>query len=427
MTEPIVWRGAKALEPFLVPIDSLEPFPGNPRRGNVEALRKLLRRFGQTKPILVDANRPTLIVAGHHLTLAAKAEGWTHIAPMPHEFENEEEARAFLLGDNRSHDLGSYEAELLLEQLKAVQDLEGTGYDEANIEQLERDLAAARPPSAKADSIPEPPKEPVTKPGELVELGSHRLLCGDATDRSDVERLLAGADVPLLFTSPPYGVGIGYDGYDDSMQNLRLLLLALAKLWGEFVPAGGFCVTNFGDNYAARDLLDESEPCEYPMSLEYWPVFRDAGWLLHTRRVWKKAATWMNDPWTFETNRAAFDWEHVWTWKRPGKALNERREPSWLGVWDTSDQPRDTAKKSAFPAAMPVSIALWILRVYSNRGDVVVDPFAGSGTLAIAADLTGRRALMMEQSPAYCDVIRKRYAEYVDAKENLAWSAERAA
>lgn len=126
-TKPI-WEGAKALRRCLVPISDLEPFPGNPRLGDIEAVRASLRRFGQVRAILVDGNR---IVGGHHVVLAGEAEGWTHIAAIANEFRDEEEARAYLLADNRIPELGGYDEQLLvqhLQQLAELDALDGTGY-----------------------------------------------------------------------------------------------------------------------------------------------------------------------------------------------------------------------------------------------------------------------------------------------------------
>jgi ParB-like chromosome segregation protein Spo0J len=137
VTEATVWKGADALRPFLVPIGSLEPFPGNPRRGDVAAIRASLRRFGQVRPILVDGSR---VVAGHHLRIGAQEEEWTHLAAIENRFDSEAEARAFLLADNRTSELGSFEDELLAAQLREVEVFEGTGYTEADRDRLEKEL-----------------------------------------------------------------------------------------------------------------------------------------------------------------------------------------------------------------------------------------------------------------------------------------------
>lgn len=141
----VVWEGADALRPFLVPLDALEPFPGNPRQGDVESLRGSLRRFGQPRPILTDRGGQR-IVAGHHVVQAARAEGWTHVAAIPNEFRTEEDARAFLLADNRLHDIGSgYDDQLLADALRALAEtavgLEGIGYDQDDVDAVFARLA----------------------------------------------------------------------------------------------------------------------------------------------------------------------------------------------------------------------------------------------------------------------------------------------
>lgn len=163
-----VWKGAPALEPFLIPIAELEPFPGNPRRGNVPAVKASLERFGQVKASVTrDGGR---IIAGHHVVLAATELGWTHIAAPPHDFESEEEQRAFLLADNRSSDLGAYEQELLVEHLKALAEtdsLAGTGYD---VDDLDGLLAQLRRQAEDPVLPPDPDPSPLPAPVDLREV-----------------------------------------------------------------------------------------------------------------------------------------------------------------------------------------------------------------------------------------------------------------
>lgn len=170
MTE-IVWEGAEALRPFLVPIDTLEPFPGNPRRGDIAELRGSLRRFGQVLPVLADPKlgegERVRIIARHHLVLAATEEGWTHVAVIAHEFADEEEARAYLLADNRLGELGGYDDEALVEHLKQLAELDalaGTGY---TTDDLDDRLAALR---AAAAVPPATPPERPPPPGDVREL-----------------------------------------------------------------------------------------------------------------------------------------------------------------------------------------------------------------------------------------------------------------
>lgn len=156
-----VWRGAKQLRRSLVELEGLEPSPGNPRLGDVAAIRESLRRFGQVKPILTTGKR---IVAGHHVVLAAKAEGWTHVAAIENEFASEDEARAYLLADNRTHDLGDYDLELLHAQLSNAVDapggLAGTGYDDSHLDDLKEQIAKLHRATSRTPPAAAPPADP---------------------------------------------------------------------------------------------------------------------------------------------------------------------------------------------------------------------------------------------------------------------------
>lgn len=216
-----------------------------------------------------------------------------------------------------------------------------------------------------------------------------------------------------MFTSPPYGVGLDYGTYVDSFENCRSLLRSIAPALSHALKPGGFCITNFGDIISARAINGSAAPSEYPMALEYWPAFTDAGFVLHSRRVWAKPHARVAAPWCASSNRAASDWEHLWTWLKPGgKFLNERRNPSFLGVWDTSKMEGVDIGKDAHPAAFPVSIAVLGIEVYSNAGDVVFEPFGGTGTMLIAAEKTGRRCAMVELDVIYCDMSVIRWQDF---------------
>lgn len=168
----VVWRGAEALRPFLIPVTDLDPFPGNPRRGNVEEIRRSLRRLGQYAPLVVDASDGRRIVKGHHVRLAAIEEGWTHVAAIPNEFADETEARAALVADNRMSEIGEgADMELLVVQLQALAEadaLEGTGYIVDDLAFFEHEVARL---SAPPDPIPPPtPPPPAPQPpGDLRE------------------------------------------------------------------------------------------------------------------------------------------------------------------------------------------------------------------------------------------------------------------
>jgi hypothetical protein len=144
------WWGAEALRRQLVPIDDVQPHPGNPRRGALDEIANSLSEFGQLRPILLDAADGKTIVAGNHTWRAAKDLGWSHVAAIPNDFASPEEASAYLLADNRLSDLGEYErAELveLLTEVEASSAWKGTGYTQDDLDHYRSlDEAAAPPP-----------------------------------------------------------------------------------------------------------------------------------------------------------------------------------------------------------------------------------------------------------------------------------------
>jgi ParB-like chromosome segregation protein Spo0J len=151
-TKPKVWNGAADLKRFLVEIDSLEPWPGNPNQGDVELVSRSLARFGQVLPISVDGSR---IVAGHTRVAAARSLGWTHIAAIPNQFANEEEARAYLVGDNATGRAGGFDEELLAAQLADLANFEGTGYSQEDAAELAERLAfLADPQFPEVEGVP---------------------------------------------------------------------------------------------------------------------------------------------------------------------------------------------------------------------------------------------------------------------------------
>jgi hypothetical protein len=181
-----VWEGPDEYRPFLIPIDILEPFPGNPRRGNVEAVQASLERFGQAKLSVVrDGDR---VIAGHHVIEAARNLGWTHVAAPPMPFKDEDEQRAFLLADNRTSDLGAYDDELLVQQLRVLAEidaLDGTGYTYDDLDAL---LARVVEVQAHDRSAPTPPDDP--DPAALTDT-VEVVLVFSKQQRDDLERWLA--------------------------------------------------------------------------------------------------------------------------------------------------------------------------------------------------------------------------------------------
>jgi hypothetical protein len=188
-----------------------------------------------------------------------------------------------------------------------------------------------------------------------------------------------------VFTSPPYALGVDYGEYQDTIDNLRAMLPILAASWVDAVIPGGFAVINFSDIAAGSKIAKSDEPCEYPMAVEYWPVFRAAGWRLWTRRIWQKPHARVYSPWAIQSCRAASDWEHLWVWKTPGKAIVGRGEHSAFGVWDTSKEHGVDIGKDTHGAGMAVALPIRALETHSDgsRFEALIPPVVSAPVFTI--------------------------------------------
>ena len=423
--ERAVHRIHDQLMRFAVPIESIKPWPGNYRKHDIPRLRASLRKFGQTARGLALVQQSTMqIYAGNGIHRAAIEEGWTHIAAVVVDVDDVT-AEQYLVADNHLHDVGDDDAEALSRFLAGLHAKGGLdtviGYSQRQLDAFLANLT-----SGSGDVPVEPIKDADVwvKPGDMFALGPHRLLCGDALDERSIARLFGTEDVrsraDAVFTSPPYAVGVDYGPeYDDTIANLRATIAAAAALWNEVVVPGGFAVVNFGDVAKGRDVVGGDEVTEYPMALEYWPAFREAGWSLWARRVWVKPNARVNAPWTASTNRAATDFEHVWTWKRTGEPIVGRvdgRYASPNGWFDSTSEEGVDIGKDEHGAGMALVTALRMVAIHSRRGNIVHEPFMGTGTTLVACDRLERRCYGTELSPRYVQMTLARWERATGGK-----------
>jgi DNA modification methylase len=389
---------APQLRSLLVPLETIELHPRNPRQGDVAAVAASLARFGQQKPVVVQAST-RYVVAGNHLVRAARSLGWTEIAASIEDLDDVT-ATAFMLADNRTSDLGSYDdgllAAILAEQAEA-DNLAATGYDADAVAAI---LASAGVADDRdLDAAPDLPHETevYVQPGELWALGSHRLMVGDATDPVAVARLLGQEQVDLVWTDPPYGIAyagktrraltirnddLGTDGTRDLVANA----LRVAPLR----PGGAFYI---------------AAPSGPDLHLAFLLAIVDAGLAAHQTLIWVKDR--------FVLGHADYHARHeaiLYGW-REGKAHHFVDDRTQDTVWEI-ERP---ARNVAHPTMKPVELVARAIRNSSRPGELVYDPFAGSGTTLVAAEQTGRSARVMELDPRYAQVILERWAALVGA------------
>jgi DNA modification methylase len=392
----------------LWPIDRLRPYERNPRthsEAQVDQIAASMVEFGWTNPILVDENAG--ILAGHGRLLAARKLGLTEVPVIRFEHLSEAQKRAYVLADNQIALQAGWDDALLAEELAWLRDerfdLDLIGFDASELERLLA-LADGEAASDEAeDEVPEPPEDPVSRPGDLWILGHHRLLCGDATVLTDVERVLGGQLADMCFTDSPYNVD-----YANSPKD---------KLRGKHRP---ILNDNLGSGFEAF-LYD---CCVNVLSVTkgavYWCMssselhtlqraFTAAGGRWSTFVIWAKH--------TFTLGRADYQRQYepiLYGWKQGS-------DHYWCGARDQGDvwffdKP---VRNDLHPTMKPVALVERAIRNSSKSRDIVLDPFGGSGSTLIACEKAGRQARLVELDPKYCDVIVQRWQDWAGGTASL--------
>lgn len=392
-----------------VSIKELDELPGNPRRGDVDAVARSYEKFGQRKPIVArkQGKRGT-VIAGNHQLLAARQLGWDEIAVVFVD-DDDETAAAFALADNRTADLGTYDDADLLAMLESVNDQDlflATGYDEDFLRTL---ITAQRPPViSDPDSAPELPASPVTRTGDIWTCNQHRVICGDSTDESVISRLMDGGKADMVWTDPPYGVAIVGGNHADSPEVRK------AK--------GGKTIDNDGiDPEALYALLSASlkhalavcrKGSAWFVAAPAGPPFLEFAKVLSELKVWRQTLVWEKQ--SLVMGRSDYHYRHeaiFYGWV-PGARHTAPPGRAWDTIW-TFDRP---ARSAEHPTMKPVALITLAIENHTKPDQIVLDPFGGSGSTLIAAHLTNRTARLVELDPGYCDVIAKRFQESTGEK-----------
>lgn len=378
------------------PISSLIPYARNARthsEAQVAQLAASIREFGFTSPVVIDEDGG--ILAGHGRVMALRKLGVDEVPCIEASGLSEAQRRAYVLADNKLALNAGWDEEMLRVELGDLQglglDLDLTGFDEMELEGLFDEPSETRG-LTEPDEVPEPPEEPRTKPGDLWLLGEHRLLCGDSTKAEDVERLMAGSKADMLLTDPPYGVSyvgktkdalkvendaldegsltkLVCDAFDNAEANCRA-----GAYWYATVPPGPLHIL-FADDWKRRGIL-------------------------------RQIMVWAKD--SMVLGHSEYHYQHepiLFGWIPGDRHKNSDRTRTTLWQYDRPKANRE------HPTMKPV--ALWAQAVQdgSRSGEIVYDPFLGSGTTLIASEQLGRKCFGMEVSPAYCDVIVRRWQE----------------
>jgi len=364
----------------------------NPRRGDVAAIRESLEHNGMYRPLVV--NRPTMeVLAGNHTLRAIRELGWLEVDVYFVEVD-EDAARRILLADNRTSDLATNDAEELVSLLGELDALEGTGYDQDDLDGLLDELDADV--ELEEDEVPPVVEEATTVPGELVVMGGHRLVCGDARDPAVLERVMAAEQAEAIWTDPPYGAR--YAGKTSAALTIAgdqpagledLLTPAFAAADSVLTPGAAVYVAHPAGPHAAL----------------FMRAFTSAGWEIRQGLVWVK------DSIVLGHGDYHYRHEPILYGYKPAPGRLGRGGAGWFG--DNSQQsvfelPRPRVSRD-HPTMKPPELIAGALRNSTRRGALVLDPFAGSGSTLVACEQLGRRARLIEIDTRYCDVIIERF------------------
>ena len=233
-----------------------------------------------------------------------------------------------------------------------------------------------------------------------------------------VERATKGILADLCVTSPPYSVGKEYETGVEFGEHLNLLS-GMADRMIESVKPGGFIFTNFGEIAAqshAGPLTGSDRQCIYPISLDYWRIFHtERNCDLYAYRIWYKPFNRLQQPfWSYKTSIPHYqEFEHIWTWRTPGGDKDECHnwDISVRAVWDTREESTDDRPLTRHVAAFPVCLPERAVKAHSGIGELIIEPFLGSGTTLVACERLGRLGRGIEISPAYVAVSLQRLAD----------------
>jgi DNA modification methylase len=391
-----------------IAVSSLIAYAGNPRKNDhaVEAVAAAIKRFGFRVPVLAKSDGS--LIDGHLRVKAAKHLGMEEVPAVLCDDLSEADIKALRISINRMAELAEWDAELLNAELEGLAaegfSIEDLGFDAAALEELGADLGLEEKPELDAEPQIDKAEELRAKwgvePGQLWELGDHRLLCGDSTKKEDVEKALGGASPMLMVTDPPYGVN-----YDASWR----VEAGVNKPW-QTRAEGKVENDDKADWTETWELFNGSVAYVWHGGLHAKVVaesLQTSDFAIRSQIIWAKPSLVMG--------RGHYHWQHEPCWY----AVRKNETGIWKGdrkqatVWDIANMHRTQGSvddgKTFHSTQKPVECMARPIR--NHDSEFVYEPFSGSGTTIIACEQLGRKCRAIEISPAYVAVALQRWAD----------------
>ena len=372
-----------------VSTNSVIPYSKNPRK-NKDAIKKVassIREFGFKQPIVVD--KDMVIVAGHTRLYAAKKLNLDKVPIVVADDLTDAQIKAYRIADNRVSQESEWDYELLKLEFNDLVELDfnllDTGFDQ---EELDKLLDIENKGLTDEDAVPETPEEPITKLGDIWQLGKHRVMCGDSTKEDDIKKLINNNNIDLVYTDPPYGIN---EKGDRTARNTGL------------APNHKF--KDFKDdtiNYAVKaiKIIENFKiPRQVWWGANYYCHFLPLSnnWFVWDKRVDDKMKDTQSD---CEIAWVKSKWSSIRIFRHLWKGFNKDSERN---------------QQKVHPTQKPVELAKWSFDYFRDVKSVL-DLFGGSGSTLIACEKTDRICYMMELDTHYCDVIVKRWEQWTGEK-----------
>lgn len=383
---------------------AITPYARNSRTHSDEQVAQVaasIKEFGWTNPILIDET--STIIAGHGRLMAAQRLGLSEVPTIRLEGLTDAQKRAYVIADNKLALSAGWDSEMLAveveELLEQGFDLDLTGFGADEIDSLLAEANKVEEGLTDEDAVPEAPEEPISKLGDVWQLGRHRVACGDCTEQTAVDALMQGEMADLVFTDPPYNVD--YSGRGDNN---------LGKIKNDAMSDDAFqqfCNDIFASFYSVMKPLACIYVC-HPDSksapkIAFENAFADA-FEKSSTIIWVKQSAGMG----WQDYRAQHE-PILYGWKKGSGKHFFCGDRSKTTVWEVG---RDVQKDYVHPTQKPVALVEEAINNSSKGHDIVLDFFGGSGSTLIAAEKSGRNARLLELDEKYVDVIVKRWQEF---------------
>ena len=355
-------------------VASLIPYVNNSRThsdSQIDQIAASIREFGWTNPILVDAQNS--IIAGHGRLAAARKLGLTQVPVIVLDHLTKAQKKALIIADNKIAENAGWDNQMLRLELDDLQDLEFdlklTGFSSDELDAL-LNITVGMEGLTDEDAVPDVPLQPVSVLGDVWVLGKHRLMCGDSTSASDVERLMAGERPDCIHTDPPYGM--------NAVSNSSVLK----------------------KNYGVDILGDDTPDVAKDAFRLIYGMFPDA------KQIWWGANYYCS---VLPDSECWLVWD-----KNNGQSDQTDCELAWANFRSVVRQFTMASEKKnrVHPTQKPVALMEWILKRFNLTVKTVADFFGGSGSTLIAAEKHGAKAFVMEFDPRFVDVIIERWQEF---------------